>query len=81
MIRSMCCCGQPNSPWRGNSVEDAKSYLSSIIEREPENAKARSLQGEIYVKEGLKEKAWEEYLVVLDAMMSDREIRRCDKTA
>jgi len=53
----------------GDSIENAKSYLSSITELEPGNAKARSLLGEIYSKEGLEEKAWEEYLVVLDDML------------
>ena len=53
----------------GNSIENAKSYLLRINELEPKNAKARRLLGEIYLKEGSKEKAWEEYLVVLDDMI------------
>jgi tetratricopeptide (TPR) repeat protein len=53
------------------SLEYAKSYLYKIIDLEPKNATARRLLGEIYAKEGFKDKAWEEYLVVLDAMMND----------
>lgn len=53
----------------GNYTKNAKSYLSRINEIEPKNAKARRLLGEIYLKEGLKEKAWLEYLIVLDDMI------------
>jgi len=53
----------------GNYIENAKSYLLRINELEPKNAKARRLLGEIYLKEGQKENAWEEYLVVLDDMI------------
>ena len=53
----------------GNYIENAKSYILRINELEPKNAKARRLLGEIYLKEGQKENAWEEYLVVLDYMM------------
>jgi tetratricopeptide (TPR) repeat protein len=53
----------------GNHTEDAKSYLFKICEIEPKNAKARSLLGEIYLKEGKKEKAWQEYVIVLDDMI------------
>jgi tetratricopeptide (TPR) repeat protein len=53
----------------GNHIENAKSYLLRINELEPKNAKARRLLGEIYLKEGRKENAWEEYLIVLDDMI------------
>lgn len=53
----------------GNYIENAKSYLLRINELEPKNAKARILLGEIYLKEGRKESAWEEYLVVLDDLI------------
>ena len=53
------------------SLEYAKSYLYRIIELEPKHTKARRLLGESYAKEGFKDKAWEEYLVVLDNMISD----------
>ena len=48
---------------------NSKAYLARVIERDPNNTKARRLLGEIYLKEGLKEKAWQEYLVVLDEIM------------
>lgn len=47
----------------------AKNYLCRITEKEPSNIKARRLLGEIYLKEGQKEKAWMEYLPVLDEMI------------
>ena len=50
----------------GNNIKNAKSCISKINELEPKNTKARRLLGEIYLKEGQKEKAWAEYLVVLD---------------
>ncbi len=53
----------------GNYIENSKSYLLRISEMEPKNAKARRLLGEIYLKEGRKENAWEEYLVVLEDMI------------
>ncbi|MBS1114637.1 MAG: Tetratricopeptide repeat protein [Nitrospirae bacterium] len=56
----------------GNFIENAKSYLLRINEFEPRNAKAHRLLGEIYVKEGSKEKAWEEYLIVLDDMILEQ---------
>ena len=58
----------------GNYIENAKSYLLRINEIEPKNTKARRLLGEIYLKEGHKENAWEEYLVVLDDHGTPREI-------
>ncbi len=53
----------------GNHIKIAKTYLSGIIELEPKNAKARRLLAELYLKEGLKEKAWQEYLIVLEDMI------------
>lgn len=53
----------------GNYTENAQSYLSRINEIEPKNAKARRLLGELYLKEGLEEKAWLEYLIVLEDMI------------
>lgn len=52
----------------GNTVS-AREYLKKITGKEPSNTKARRLLGEIYLKEGLKEKAWEEYLPVLDELI------------
>ncbi len=48
-----------------------KSYLSRIIELEPKHAQAHILLAESYAKEGLKDKAWEAYLVVLDSLIGD----------
>ncbi|MEC4675655.1 MAG: tetratricopeptide repeat protein, partial [Nitrospirota bacterium] len=49
--------------------ENAKEYLRKFTEIEPDNLKSRKLLGEIYLKEGLKEKAWEQYLPVLDEII------------
>ena len=46
----------------------AKSCLSRANEKDAENIKARSLLGELYLKEGLQEKAWQEFSVVLDKL-------------
>ncbi|MFZ2196619.1 MAG: tetratricopeptide repeat protein, partial [Thermodesulfovibrionales bacterium] len=53
----------------GNHIGNAKSFLLKINEQEPKNADARRMLAEIYLKEGRKENAWEEYLVVLDDMI------------
>lgn len=53
----------------GGYAENAKDYLNKIIEKEPANIKSRRLLGEIYLKDGLKEKAWAEYLPVIDALI------------
>ncbi len=52
----------------GNS-ENAKEYLHKSTEIEPNDLKSRKLLGEIYLKEGLKEKAWEQYLPVLNEII------------
>src|SRR5574340_452262 len=54
----------------GNHIENARSYLIKISQQEPGNAKARRLLGDLYLKEGRKENAWGEYLVVLEDVMS-----------
>lgn len=51
------------------SLADAKGYVSKVIEAEPSNIAARKLLGEIYLKEGDKRKAWEDYSAVLDEMV------------
>jgi tetratricopeptide (TPR) repeat protein len=48
---------------------EARDYLRQITELEPANIKARRLLGDIYRKEGDKEKAWQEYLSILDDML------------
>ncbi len=50
-------------------TKGAQEYLTEISRKEPTNTKARRLLGELYLREGLKEKAWEEYLPVLDELI------------
>jgi tetratricopeptide (TPR) repeat protein len=47
----------------------AKEYLFRVTENEPANIKCKRLLGELYLKDGLKEQAWIEYLPVLDEMI------------
>jgi tetratricopeptide (TPR) repeat protein len=49
--------------------EKAKDYLKAVLEIEPYNVKARRLLADVYIKEGYKDKAWEQYLPVLDEML------------
>jgi tetratricopeptide (TPR) repeat protein len=51
--------------------DEAREYLGKVIEIEPANIKARRLLGDIYLNEGDREKAWTEYLPVLDEMILD----------
>lgn len=51
--------------------DEAGDSLRKVIEVEPANIKARRLLGDIYLKEGDREKAWTEYLPVLDEMILD----------
>ena len=48
---------------------EAREYLGKITEIEPANIKAKRLLGDVYLKEGDKGKAWEEYLSVLDDIL------------
>ncbi|MEW6067513.1 MAG: tetratricopeptide repeat protein [Nitrospirota bacterium] len=50
-------------------LDEAKEYLSKIIEIEAANIKARKLLGDLYINEGDKNKAWAEYLPVLDEIV------------
>ncbi|NWF97705.1 MAG: tetratricopeptide repeat protein [Nitrospirae bacterium] len=52
-----------------NMYDDAVEYLQKTLEKEPSNIKARRLLGDVYNKRGEKEKAWNEYLPVLDEMI------------
>ncbi len=56
------------------SFADAMPYISKVIESEPSNMTARKLLGEIYLQEGDKQKAWEEYSKVIDEMVFDEKI-------
>ncbi len=49
--------------------DSAKGSLYRIIEIEPGNIKPRRLLGEIYLHEGVKDKAWLEYLPVIDRII------------
>lgn len=49
--------------------DEAIDSLIKIKEIEPKNIKARRLLGNIYLKENRIEKAWEEYLPILDDMI------------
>jgi tetratricopeptide (TPR) repeat protein len=49
--------------------DEARDYLGKVIELEPANIKARRFLGDIYAGEGDREKAWVEYLPVLDEML------------
>lgn len=51
------------------SYEEAIPYVSKVVEADPSNAEARKLLGEIYLKEGDKQKSWEEYSRVIDGMI------------
>lgn len=51
--------------------DEAGDSLRKVIEVEPANIKARRLLGDMYLKEGDREKAWTEYLPVLDEMILD----------
>jgi tetratricopeptide (TPR) repeat protein len=54
---------------KASKVKEAKEYLKQVADIEPSNIKAKRLLGDMYLKEGKKEKAWTEYLPVLDDML------------
>ena len=54
-------------------LDEAEEYLRMVTEMEPANIRARRLLGDIYRKTGDKEKAWSEYLPVLDEMLLDED--------
>jgi tetratricopeptide (TPR) repeat protein len=56
-----------------SDVANAESCISRIKEMEPENERAGKLLGEFYLKQGLKEKAWEEYRVLIESLI-DQEL-------
>jgi tetratricopeptide (TPR) repeat protein len=53
----------------GGMFAEARERLVQITESEPGNIKARRLLGDMYVKEGNREKAWSEYRLVLDEIL------------
>ncbi len=52
-----------------NMYDNAVEYLQKTLDKEPSNIKARRLLGDVYNKKGQREKAWGEYLPVLDEMI------------
>jgi tetratricopeptide (TPR) repeat protein len=48
---------------------EAREYLSQVTALEPANLRARKILGALYIKEGKRQMAWEEYLPVLDDML------------
>lgn len=49
--------------------EEAREYLKNLLEVEPANIKAKRLIADTYISEGNKEKAWEEFLPILDKIL------------
>jgi len=56
------------------SFADALPYVSKVIEIEPSNTAARKLRGELYLKEGDNQKAWEEYGMAIEEMVFTEKI-------
>jgi tetratricopeptide (TPR) repeat protein len=52
-----------------NDMRNAESLLSRAKEIDPQNARSGRLLGEIFLKQGLKEKAWEEYRILIDGLV------------
>jgi len=52
---------------------NAKQCLIRIIEKEPKNVRARRMLGDLYLGAGSTEKAWEQYLPVLDDILKDKQ--------
>ena len=53
-------------------LNEAREGLLMITELEPSNTKVKMLLGDIYIKEGDRDKAWTEYLPVIDEMMLEK---------
>ncbi len=54
-----------------NHPDGAQSFLRSIREKDPENARARRLLGEILTQEGDAAAAWAEYQPILDDVLTN----------
>ncbi len=54
---------------KAKSFSEAMQYISKITEIEPSNTAARKLLGEMYAESGDKQKAWEEYKVIIDEII------------
>jgi tetratricopeptide (TPR) repeat protein len=51
--------------------DEAEEYLRTVLSIEQANIRARRLIGDIYIKRGDRNRAWAEYLPVLDEMLLD----------
>ncbi|MBI1810375.1 MAG: tetratricopeptide repeat protein [Nitrospirae bacterium] len=54
---------------KAKSFSEAMQYISKVTEIEPSNTAARKLLGEMYAESGDKQKAWEEYKVIIDEII------------
>lgn len=54
---------------KAGKSDEATELLRQVIEIEPANSRARKLLGDIHIQSGDKEKAWAEYLPVLDDLL------------
>ena len=50
-------------------LDEARDYLKQVTATEPANLRARKILGDLYLKEGNRDRAWEEYLPVLDDIL------------
>ena len=48
---------------------EARDYLKQVAALEPANLRAQKILGDLYVKEGNRDKAWAEYLPILDDIL------------
>jgi tetratricopeptide (TPR) repeat protein len=48
---------------------DARDYLTQVTALEPANLRARKILGDLYIKEGNRDRAWVEYLPILDDIL------------
>ncbi|MFZ3122249.1 MAG: tetratricopeptide repeat protein [Thermodesulfovibrionales bacterium] len=56
---------------KAKSFSEAMQYISKVTEIDPSNTAARKLLGEMYAESGDKQKAWEEYKVIIDEIIFD----------
>ncbi len=55
--------------WTLGKFDEAKERLNRVTDLEPANLRARKMLAELYLKEGNRQKAWQEYLAVLDEVL------------
>ncbi|OGW57148.1 MAG: hypothetical protein A2Z09_01835, partial [Nitrospirae bacterium RBG_16_43_8] len=56
---------------QAKSFSEAMQYISKITGIDPSNTAAKKLLGEIYAESGDKQKAWEEYKMIIDGIIFD----------